>query len=146
MRPIDGDALIDFLDVGHLRPPTEICFSELMVKNIVEMMPTVDAIPVSWLEDLHKTAQSEEADRMIDEIISLWEARKFGGDELSPEGCKYRYGDDAEHVRHGKWEMKHDPFGFFDEIPVCSECGCTTKMREKTKYCPNCGSRNREDE
>lgn len=38
--------------------------------------PTVDAIPVEWLEDLHKTAQSEEADRMIDEIIALWEARK----------------------------------------------------------------------
>lgn len=48
---------------------------------------------------------------------------------------------DAEPVRHGKWEMKPDPFGFFDEIPVCSECGCTTKMREKTKYCPNCGAR-----
>ena len=44
-------------------------------------------------------------------------------------------------VRYGKWVMKPDPFGFFDEIPVCSECGCTTKMREKTKYCPNCGAR-----
>ena len=48
---------------------------------------------------------------------------------------------DAEPVRHGKWEMKPDPFGFFHDIPVCSECGCTTKMREKTKYCPNCGAR-----
>ena len=48
---------------------------------------------------------------------------------------------DAEPVKHGKWEMKPDPFGFFDEIPVCSECGCTTKMREKTKYCPHCGAR-----
>ena len=47
----------------------------------------------------------------------------------------------AEPLRHGKWEMKPDPFGFFDEIPVCSECGCTTKMREKTKYCPDCGAR-----
>ena len=53
---------------------------------------------------------------------------------------------DAEPVRHGKWEMKSDPFGFFDEIPVCSECGCTTKMREKTKYCPNCGARMDKDE
>lgn len=41
----------------------------------------------------------------------------------------------------GKWEMKPDLFGFFDDIPVCSECGCTTKMRDKTKYCPNCGAR-----
>ena len=46
MRLIDADALIDFLDVGHLRPPTEICFSELMMKNIIELMPTVDAVPV----------------------------------------------------------------------------------------------------
>ena len=44
-----------------------------------------------------------------------------------------------EPVWHGKWEMKPDPF--FDDIPVCSECGCTTKMREKTKYCPNCGAK-----
>lgn len=46
MRLIDADALIDLLDVGHLRPPTEICFSELMMKNIIELMPTVDAVPV----------------------------------------------------------------------------------------------------
>ena len=46
MRLIDADALLDFLDVGHLRPPTEICFSELMMKNIIELMPTVDAVPV----------------------------------------------------------------------------------------------------
>ena len=43
--------------------------------------------------------------------------------------------------KKGKWEMKPDPYGFFDDIPVCSECGCTTKMREKTKYCPNCGAK-----
>ena len=46
MRLIDADALLDFLDVGHLRPPTEICFSELMMKNIIELMPTVEAVPV----------------------------------------------------------------------------------------------------
>ncbi len=46
MRPIDADALLDFLDVGHLRPPTEICFSELMMKNIIDIQPTVDAVPV----------------------------------------------------------------------------------------------------
>ena len=40
----------------------------------------------------------------------------------------------------GKWEMKPDPYGFFDEIPVCSECGCTTRLREVYKFCPNCGA------
>ena len=48
---------------------------------------------------------------------------------------------DREEKAMTKWEMKPDPFGFFDDIPVCSECGCTTKMREKTKYCPNCGAK-----
>ena len=47
-----------------------------------------------------------------------------------------------ERIRsNGRWEQKPDPFGFFDTIPVCSECGCTTKMRETYKYCPNCGAR-----
>ena len=40
----------------------------------------------------------------------------------------------------GRWKMEPDPYGFFDEIPVCSECGRTTKMRETYKFCPNCGA------
>lgn len=44
-------------------------------------------------------------------------------------------------VRRGEWVMKPDPYGFWDEIPVCSACGCTTKMRETYAYCPNCGAR-----
>ena len=40
----------------------------------------------------------------------------------------------------GEWEQKEDPYGFFDTIPVCSICGCTTKMRETYHYCPNCGA------
>ena len=47
---------------------------------------------------------------------------------------------DTVPVRHGRWEMKSDPYGFFDEIPVCSECGCTTRLREVYKFCPNCGA------
>ena len=51
-----------------------------------------------------------------------------------------------ETVRHGRWEMKPDPYGFFDEIPVCSECGHTTKMRETYNYCPRCGAKMEVDE
>ena len=43
--------------------------------------------------------------------------------------------------KKGKWEMKSDPYGWFDEIPVCSACGCTTKLREKYAYCPYCGAK-----
>jgi len=43
--------------------------------------------------------------------------------------------------KRGRWEMKPDPYGFFDDIPVCSECGRTTKIREVYKFCPNCGAK-----
>ena len=39
----------------------------------------------------------------------------------------------------GKWIEK--AYGFFDSIPVCSECGCITKMRERYSFCPYCGAR-----
>ena len=43
--------------------------------------------------------------------------------------------------KKGEWIQKEDPYGFFDTIPVCSECGHTTKMRETYNYCPNCGAK-----
>lgn len=46
--------------------------------------------------------------------------------------------------KKGHWEMKEDPFGLFDEIPVCSECGCTNDMRKKTEFCEHCGADMRE--
>lgn len=48
---------------------------------------------------------------------------------------------DVAPIRHGEWIMKPDPYGFFEEIPVCSACGCTTKMRETYNFCPNCGAK-----
>ena len=48
---------------------------------------------------------------------------------------------DVAPVRHGRWERKEDPYGFFDTIPVCSVCDCTTKWREEYLYCPNCGAK-----
>ena len=41
MRLIDADALIDFLDVGHLRHPSELCFSEVDVTNLLLHAPTL---------------------------------------------------------------------------------------------------------
>lgn len=42
--------------------------------------------------------------------------------------------------KKGHWEMKEDPFGLFDEIPVCSECGRTNTLRKKTAFCEHCGA------
>ena len=52
MRLIDADALIDFIDCGHLRNPLESCFSERDVVDMLESRPTIDAVPVvrgEWL-------------------------------------------------------------------------------------------------
>lgn len=43
MRLIDADALKSYIDCGHLRPPTEVCFSELDVCNMIDKAPTVSA-------------------------------------------------------------------------------------------------------
>ena len=46
--------------------------------------------------------------------------------------------------KKGHWEMKPDPFGLFDGIPVCSACGRTNDMRKKTEFCEHCGADMRE--
>lgn len=46
MRLIDADSLKDYIDCGHLRPPTELCFSELDVCNMIDKRPTIDAVEV----------------------------------------------------------------------------------------------------
>ena len=45
-RLVDANKLIDFIDVGHLRHPGELCYSEVDVANILLHAPTVDAVPV----------------------------------------------------------------------------------------------------
>ena len=46
MRLIDCDAVERYIDCGHLRPPTEKCFSELDVVRMLGKFPTIDAVPV----------------------------------------------------------------------------------------------------
>ena len=45
-RLIDANKLIDFIDVGHLRHPGELCYSEVDVANILLHAPTVDSVEV----------------------------------------------------------------------------------------------------
>ncbi len=50
-RLIDANALIDWLDVGHLRNPLETCYSERDVVDMLESRPTVDAVEVVRCKD-----------------------------------------------------------------------------------------------
>lgn len=79
---------------------------------------------------------------VINEIIGqdvYWMVWGFGGHAKAERATDVR-----ENVR-GKWDMKPDPYGFFDKISVCSECGMMTKMRETYNFCPNCGADMREE-
>ena len=44
-RYIDADKFIEWLDVGHLRSPSEICYSEGDVKVMIDMQPTAEVAP-----------------------------------------------------------------------------------------------------
>ena len=45
-RLVDANKLIDFIDVGHLRHPGELCYSEVDVANILLHAPTINAVEV----------------------------------------------------------------------------------------------------
>lgn len=45
-RLIDVNKLIDFIDVGHLRYPGELCYSEFDVVDLLLHAPAVDAVEV----------------------------------------------------------------------------------------------------
>lgn len=52
-RYIDANKFIDWLDIGHLRSPSEKCLSELNVKKMIELQPTADVAEVkhgTWEE------------------------------------------------------------------------------------------------
>ena len=50
-RYIDADKFIKWLDVGHLRSPSEICYSEGDVKVMIDMQPTADVVEVVRCKD-----------------------------------------------------------------------------------------------
>ena len=61
-RLIDADALLDFLDVGHLRHPSELCFSEIDVANLLLHAPTISPDEVrdvgKWTRHVLKNANT----------------------------------------------------------------------------------------
>lgn len=89
------------------------------------------------MDDLTFTLNSPITDEQWDAITDV------DFDKTDRIGFITKNGKQVEFVKRktGKWEMRTDPYGFFDTIPVCSVCGCTNKWREKYPYCPTCGAR-----
>ena len=46
MRLIDADAVISFVDAGHLRNPSALSWSDKDVVDMIEARPTIEVAPV----------------------------------------------------------------------------------------------------
>ena len=70
-RLVDANKLIDFIDVGHLRHPGELCYSEVDVANILLHAPTVDAVPVVRCRDCkhHRDKNEQEQQYLVEDIL-----------------------------------------------------------------------------
>lgn len=44
MRLIDADALAKFIDYGHLNNPDEKLYSENDIREMIDMMPSIDVV------------------------------------------------------------------------------------------------------
>lgn len=94
---IDADRLKSYIDCGHLRPPTEVCFSELDVRNMIDKAPTVSAEAVQVVRcrecKWHRSGQNEvdtwsicieptlRAAHVQDDDYCSWGERKEATDE-----------------------------------------------------------------
>lgn len=58
MRLIDADALINFIDMGHLRNPLESCYSEQDVVDMLESRPTIEQ--PQWISCADRLPNDEE--------------------------------------------------------------------------------------
>ena len=82
---ISRQAAIDYVDCGHLRPPTELAWSDLDVVNMLKRMPSVEPEPLSdaymkvvwtWLLDYLIKAKKMKGEYTPYEVLS-WVANDW---------------------------------------------------------------------
>lgn len=107
-RYIDADALIDFLDVGHLRHPSELCFSEIDVANLLLHAPTITPDEVRG--------------------VGKWEQKEiFGVEETTIEQMQ-----SACCSVCGKYHTT--PYSYyFSKYNYCPNCGAKMEVSEDTR-------------
>ena len=49
-RLIDADALKEYIDTGHLKDPSQLCFSDWDVLTMINNTSTAEAIPIEFIE------------------------------------------------------------------------------------------------
>ena len=131
MRPIDADALKNWIDCGHLRSPTELCFSEQDVVRIIDMRPTIDAVPVVHYKDTNTTVLNVKS-------IEDWQDRIIldEGEESRSSAVYYADSDDMVRVVRCK-DCKH--WGTTDYAIAETEhvkcCAYANYMIDANGYC-----------
>ncbi len=89
MRLIDADKLKSYIDCGHLRPPTEVCFSELDVCNMIDKSPTVSA-EAEWIPCSERLPNESDdylctipldADETYTEVLTFHKGRFYEDDD-----------------------------------------------------------------
>ena len=93
MRPIDADALAKFIDYGHLNNPNEKLYSENDIREMIDMMPTIDAVPSLTEEEIetirihmnahketlcnqHRWKEAEEYQQIVDKLETMMDAER----------------------------------------------------------------------
>ncbi|MDF2608968.1 MAG: hypothetical protein K0R92_442 [Lachnospiraceae bacterium] len=69
MRLIDADKFIEWLDIGHLRSPSEKCLNEINVKQMIDNQPTaydVDKV-------VKKLKEHNYYSTTVDEVVKIVE-------------------------------------------------------------------------
>ena len=136
MRLIDADELLTAFPVDD-----ELTLTKSCVRMTIQHMPTIEPQPDVPDTNVGDTISRKAAIDAINRICPV--DTEYDCTLLDRVDVRYVLSDlpsaQPERIR-GRWEMKPDPYGFFDEIPVCSECGCTTEMRKVYKFCPFCGA------
>lgn len=69
MRPIDADALKD--NMFHYAAP-EMVWDRGDIEHKINEMPTIDAIPVEWLEYMQRESLSENDRTMVGAIEAIF--------------------------------------------------------------------------
>lgn len=82
-RLIDADAIISFIDAGHLQNPLELAWSDNDVVDMIESRPTIDAVPVvhgEWTNRRTWTHDGEWYCTACDKEITIYMGEKRGND------------------------------------------------------------------
>ena len=72
-RYIDADKFVEWLDVGHLRSPSEICYCEGDVKTMIDIQPTADVVEVVRCKDCKNAFVGRNGRLICDLIYPTWD-------------------------------------------------------------------------